>query len=255
MTRIVSLVPSLTETVCDLGITDNIVGVTQFCVYPSGLHRRAQIIGGTKDPDVVKIKALKPSHVLVNYEENKAEHIERIGEFADIIYTNIKDISDVKDTYHRIGSVLGCEQKVSEKVLALDHLIEQNSILREKSETKKVVYFIWKDPWMVASKDTYISSALDLFKFDNLIETEITRYPQVNLDRFMDPDIDYALFSSEPWPFRMRDIVDFRENTDLSIKSVKVDGKLFSWYGSTTLELLKKSIAYHLGEFKFNFID
>jgi ABC-type Fe3+-hydroxamate transport system substrate-binding protein len=245
--RIVSLVPSLTETVCALGLQDGLVGVTNFCTHPAGLHKSCEIVGGTKDPDIKKIKNLNPSHILVNVEENKPEHIEDLKEMTNVLVTDVRTVDDVPAMFQSLGEFLSCEE--SSKALAREIKELMTKLDQDPNKVFSALYYIWKDPWMVVSSDSYISSMLRLFGIENIIsydqkQGEKGRYPELTREQLNSLDRDLDLFSTEPWPFRKRDISALLGLIDRKIEPYKVDGKIFSWYGSTTVDALKKAISF-----------
>ncbi|MES2614993.1 MAG: helical backbone metal receptor [Bdellovibrionota bacterium] len=244
MTRIISLVPSLTETVCDLGLQENLVGRTKFCVSPKNLHLTVPEIGGTKDPDIEKIVALKPTHILMNVEENTKACRTQLREHKElqnvIFYDSFpKNIFDSIAMVEDIGRLFQKEQVTLEWKNKLQPLLDQCKKIKNRNKT--YAYFIWRDPWMVAGQNTYISEMLKLIGFQNVIETGehlLERYPSIDPldDRFL--SAEYLFFSSEPFPFKQRHIQEFLTlNRGLVFKKmVLVDGQLLSWYGTRSLQ-------------------
>lgn len=272
--RIVSLVPSLTETICQAGLESYVVGITQFCVSPTRLKSFPKVVGGTKDPNIDLIKGLKPTHVLANLEENESHHISELAKVTKVLVTKPRTVIEAIAMLDDLGDFLGEQALFSslsddlKKVysLVLKRLSQSNCAESrvdskvESNATRKprFLYFIWRDPWMVASSDTYISDALQLFGFENAVmhDKKNSRYPQVALDHLNKYDAQLAFFSSEPWPFRRRDVVDFIRSTNVSLDRYKIDGKIFSWYGSSTKDLLRLALRYHeVGMEVFNDFD
>ena len=242
--RIVSLVPSLSELVCDFGLEDSIVGCTNFCISPKSLCKKAKIVGGTKDPDLGFIAQLKPTHVLVNEEENRLEDALKLKEFASVIETFPRSPADVPDMVLELGTELGAATRgqalADEIVKAIDDLNKLSS------KTVRFAYFIWNRPWMVAAQDTYISRFLELSGFTNVVVGE-ERYPQVELSELEKMGPEIIFFSSEPWPFRKRDGLQLRDEWPAHPPIHHIDGKLASWYGSSTIEALHQLKKHLLG--------
>lgn len=234
--RIVSLVPSLTELLVDLGLEDSIVGVTKFCVHPKYLRKQKTIVGGTKTIHFEKIKALQPDIILCNKEENSQEIIQSLMGLAPI---HISDIYLVEDCYELIkmyGDIFKVNNKAKTLIEAIE--LERQRFKLEKKEPKKVAYFIWKKPWMVAASTTFIDAMINEAGLVNVFKQE-TRYPEINLNHPLLEKAEMLLLSSEPFPFKQKHIDDLRQyfpNKDIRI----VDGELFSWYGSR----LEKSYQY-----------
>ena len=233
--RIVSLVPSLSELVCDLGLREQLVGCTSFCVKPKGLHREAEVIGGTKNPDLEAIAALRPTHVLANQEENRREDVDALAAKAAIHCSFPLGPKDIPAMVRTIGNFLDCRPAAARLASNLE---EQLEVARAAPRLpRRFYYFIWADPWMVAGIETYISGLLEWFGWQNAIET--TRYPTVSLEDRWDREAVY-LFASEPWTFRLRDIRRFTDAVGFFPECYKIDGQLLSWYGSSTLEAVRQ---------------
>lgn len=232
--RIVSLVPSLSETVYLAGLENELSGITSFCTHPPQLHRTAQIVGGTKDPDVELLKSLRPTHVLANKEENRKEDVEALRDVCEVLVTSPKTIDDVPELLQSMGRFLNCSKlyDMAEKFVSI-----RNSNLETH---EKSFYFMWNDPFMVAGKDTYISSALAEAGIENACARE--RYPEWNPESKMLENVDRLYFSSEPFPFKKRHLISLREVVPKHVEFYKIDGQIMSWYGVTSLKLVE-SIA------------
>ena len=234
--RIISLVPSQTELLVDLGLEKKVLGITKFCVHPRYLRSEKEIVGGTKSVHLDKIKALGPDIILCNKEENTKEMVEELEKIAPV---HVSDINTLEDSYalmKQYGKLFQVVKKASEliKSIQLEHQKFQKIIA--KKPVKKVAYFIWKDPCMVAGGDTFINYLLHENKFKNVFE-EISRYPEVKLQNL--PELDYLLLSSEPFPFSEKHSKAFEEYVPK--ENIKfVDGEYFSWYGSR----LEKAFSY-----------
>ena len=163
--RIVSLVPSLSHTLVEMGLRQYIVGVTKFCILPADLHRSSAIVGGTKDPDIEKILSLKPTHILVNEEENRIEDVDVLARETQVVQTFPKGPEDVPAMIRTIGAQLdpaGAKGDWKGMALRMDQRLAK---LGSQVPKRNVLYFIWKDPYMVVGNETYISKSLKLFGF------------------------------------------------------------------------------------------
>ena len=242
--RVISLVPSLTKTICDFGLKSNLVGVTNFCVDPSDIYKHAQRIGGTKDPQIEKIKDLRPTHVIVNEEENTFEHIDALRKDFSLLSTFPKSPRDVPALLRDMGTFLNCSAVAENQARDLESLISNfdNSDGWSRQFGKTFLYLIWRDPWMAVSQDTYISRFLELLGLSNIIKDE-NRYPIVTPEviRSMAPDVIFM--SSEPWPFRRRDADVWRalSGSPTNQNIFWIDGKALSWYGTLTLSALNEA--------------
>lgn len=241
--RIVSLVPSLTETVCELGLRAQVVGCTSFCVRPPGLQRQATLVGGTKDPDLEAIFALSPTHVLVNDEENKPEHIEALRQRVPTLSTFPKTPLDVPGMLREIGTFLDCDaegfaRRVERGIAAVKHA----------TVTKKFLYYIWREPYMVAAPDTYISAMMGLAGWVNAVPPGSVRYPVLTVDEARGLNPELILLSSEPYPFRRRDAERLKGEWPDAPEMVKADGQLFSWYGTLAVEALEQLALWSAGQ-------
>tara|TARA_R110001606_G_scaffold262955_1_gene411551 strand:- start:6648 stop:7430 length:783 start_codon:yes stop_codon:yes gene_type:complete len=233
--RIVCLVPSLTELLVDLGLEDAIVGITKFCIHPAYLKQTKTIVGGTKSIHAEKIKALEPDVILCNKEENSKEIVEICSKIAPTHVSDIFTIDDNLELIKQYGKLFSVERKALEICVEINlKLTEFNQFIKNKG-TKKVVYFIWKDPWMAAGNTTFINNLLQLNKFDNSYQNK-ERYPEVNLEEMkLNDQLDLILLSSEPFPFNKCHILEIEKLTSKA-KAILVDGEMFSWTGSRLLK-------------------
>jgi ABC-type Fe3+-hydroxamate transport system substrate-binding protein len=241
--RIISLVPSLTELLVDLGLESAIVGLTKFCVHPSHLKKTKTIIGGTKNINLKKIKALNPDIILCNKEENTKEIVALCEHIAP---THISDIFTIDDTLELInlyGELFSREAQAKKIVQEIRFKLVDFQQFIENKKLKKVAYFIWKKPWMVAGKKTFIHHMLQLNKFDNIYKN-IERYPEIHIDNIeLKRDADFIFLSSEPYPFKKKDISEMENLSNARV--ILVNGEMFSWYGSRLLKAFDYFKALH----------
>ncbi|UQD56363.1 ABC transporter substrate-binding protein [Flavobacterium sp. K5-23] len=233
--RIISLVPSQTELLFDLGQEAKIVGITKFCVHPYHLKSTKKIVGGTKKVHYEKIRLLQPDIIICNKEENTLEIVEELRKICAVWVTNIITIEDNFQMITDFGQLFNCrtEAKKWNDKLAFA-LSDFKNFIKDKA-IKKVAYFIWKKPYMVAGSDNFINELLKLNHFENCYGNS-GRYPEIEIEKIQEegnPEI--ILLSSEPFPFKKEDgyeIAEFVPDAHIII----VDGEMFSWYGSRLLK-------------------
>ncbi|MCM4158040.1 helical backbone metal receptor [Gramella sp. AN32] len=227
--RIISLVPSQTELLVDLGLIDQIVGITNFCVHPKELKNIKTSVGGTKKVNFRKIRDLKPDIFFCNKEENTPEMIEELQKIAPV---HISDVSNLKEAYKMIsqyGHIFSRELAAQEIIDTIEKKVLKMKEL--KRPRKRVAYFIWKKPFMVAGRNNFIDAMLALNNLENVIQK--SRYPVVDLKEL--PQIDLCLLSTEPFPFSEKDKKNFNSlNCQIEI----VNGEYFSWYGSRLIKAM-----------------
>ncbi|MGO4921024.1 helical backbone metal receptor [Maribacter spongiicola] len=231
--RIVSVVPSITELLFDLGLGDKVVGCTKFCVHPNKPYLTKSMIGGTKDLKLEKILQLKPDLILANKEENVKNQIEFLSESTPVWLSDVKTFDDSLKMIEQIGQITSSTKRATEIINQLNHT------LKPKRPSIKVVYLIWKDPYMTVGGDTYISDMLNRCGYINVFADQ-NRYPSITLQKISDVNPDMVLLSSEPYPFNnenLKTIKDLLKNTEVRL----VDGEFFSWYGSRQLHIAPKN--------------
>jgi ABC-type Fe3+-hydroxamate transport system substrate-binding protein len=221
--RIVSLVPSLTETIAFLAGKEKLAGVTRFCKYPEGIRNETTVIGGPKDFDVRKITGLKPDVVVAVREENSKDRILQLAEHIPVVLFDIVHWQDALEMITGLGELLNKEKEARQMVSDIESRFHT---LPERSHRHKCVYLIWKKPWMAAGKETFINEMLQRAGFENVVEG---RYPEITEEIFSEAEV--ILLSSEPYPFREKDRHTLQEQYP-GKKVLLVDGEMFSWYGS-----------------------
>ncbi|WP_299099417.1 ABC transporter substrate-binding protein [uncultured Winogradskyella sp.] len=232
--RIISLVPSQTELLVDLGLEASIVGVTKFCIHPKHLRISKAVVGGTKQINLKKIKDLNPDLILCNKEENTKEIIEELEGVAPIHISDIFNLEDCFELIRMYGEICGVETKASELTTTIQAERVEFQLHQKNNEEIKVAYFIWKKPWMVAASDNFINIMLSEAGFTNAFKNQ-KRYPEIELDNSNLAEADIIFLSSEPFPFKEEHVLEFIQK--FPTKKVKiVDGEMFSWYGSRLLK-------------------
>ncbi len=232
--RIVSLVPSLTEYLWALGLTDEVVGITKFCVHPKEWYKNKTRVGGTKQLDISKIKQLQPDLIIANKEENTKEAIEQLQKEFEILLTDILDIEGAFQALSTIGKAVNKDQQAQLLITEIKARFSQQKGLF-KGQT--FLYFIWKDPYFLVGKDTYIHSFLSHFGLKNACASD--RYPSLeywkNHVETADKAPTYIFLSSEPFPFESKHIEQVQALFPAS-QIILIDGEMCSWYGSRMLE-------------------
>ncbi len=226
--RIISLVPSQTELLVDLGLKSKLVGITKFCVHPEELRKEVAIIGGTKELHYDKIKALKPDIIICNKEENTAEIVEECSKIAPVWVSDIYTLEDSLEMILSLGEIFKVCGKTSEICERIVSEAYNFSVTIQSSPIRKVAYLIWKKPYMAAGRNTFVNAMLELNNFENILSEENSRYPEIELSTLKSADL--VLLSSEPFPFKESDVIELKKA--LQTEVLLVDGEYFSWYGS-----------------------
>lgn len=230
--RIISIVPSQTEFIWQLGLKDELVGITKFCIHPEEMFRTKTRVGGTKSLDIEKIRALKPDLIIGNKEENEREQIEELQKEFNVWMSDIFDFEDSFTMMLEIGKMTGKETEA-------ESLVSQSkkAVLSVKGifNQEKILYFIWNKPYMLAGKHTFINYMLNHLGFKNLAE-HLDRYPELSLQQINELNPQYCFLSTEPFPFKEEHVAEMNKLVTKS-KAVIVDGEMFSWYGSHLIQL------------------
>jgi ABC-type Fe3+-hydroxamate transport system substrate-binding protein len=225
--RIVSLVPSQTELLFDLGLGERVVGVTTFCIYPPEARSTAEIIGGTKNFNPDKIAALKPDLIIGNKEENQQDGIKQLMSQFPVWLSDISDLSQALDMIRRVGIITGAENTGEQ--LATEIANSFTALITPEFPIS-AAYFIWRKPYMAAASGTFIDDMLERVGFRNVF-AHLGRYPEITPAQLAEAAPEHVLLSSEPYPFKDKHLAEFREICPAA-KIQLVDGELFSWYGS-----------------------
>ena len=226
--RIVSLVPSWTEYVVDLGCAEELVGRTKFCVRTGEAAKRIPIVGGTKRIHLDRIEQLKPDLVIASKEENTEEDVEACRAFTEVLVTDVRSIPDAFEALETIGTAL-------EKATA--GLTWRSTIEKAwgapRAEQAEALYAIWQNPLMVAGHDTYIHATMNWWGIGNAAPTKAEgRYPELKAERLEALAGTPILLASEPYPFAAKHCAQFAA---AGLRPMLVDGEAFSWYGSRML--------------------
>jgi len=229
--RIVSLVPSQTELLYDLGLAETVVGITKFCIHPDEWFRNKKRVGGTKNVHLEIIDALQPDLVLANKEENTREQIEAIASKYPVWISDIATLQDALCMIKEVGRITGTGEAAG---IIAKKISNRFSELKAAAVPKKVAYFIWRKPWMCAGGDTFISDLLCHAGYTNVFGHR-DRYPQITAENLAEADPERILLSSEPYPFKQEHITELQKIVPHA-KIVLTDGEMWSWYGSRLLQ-------------------
>jgi len=231
--RIVSLVPSQTEFLADLGLVNEVVGITKFCIHPTEWFQQKKRVGGTKTLDFQKIEALKPDLIIGNKEENEQSQIEYLSQKYPVWMSDIYTLEDALDMMRKLGELT----EKTEKANAIASEIELRFIHRSSFiiHPSKVAYLIWRKPYIAVGSSTFIDDMLHRAGFENAF-ANLSRYPEISPEQLAIVRPDLIFLSSEPFPFAEKHIAELQE-TCPSARIQLVDGELFSWYGSRLLQV------------------
>lgn len=229
--RIISLVPSQTELLFDLGLDIEIAGITKFCIHPYDKFKSTPKVGGTKKLNLQKIRSLNPDLILGNKEENEQDQIEELAKEFPVWMSDIRVLDDALGMINNIGELSSREKearKITQRISSAFANLAENNLYK-----LKVAYFIWKDPYMVAGTNTFINDILNRGGFENAVITD--RYPEMGVQQIHELKPDIIFLSSEPFPFKDIHIKEMKRICPDSFVLV-VDGEVFSWYGSRLLQ-------------------
>lgn len=229
--RIISLCPSITETLFELGLGDRIVGRTRYCIHPSDAVQAVQIVGGTKQVKYEMIEELQPDLIIVEKEENPKEMVEQLASRYPVYVANVESVSEALQMIRDVGAITGA----SESAIHMVQQIQAAFSVINQMQNQKVAYLIWRKPYMVVGSPTYIDSVLSTYGWDNPFQGREERYPAVTLEELREVELDLLFLSSEPFPFTAEHIAEFQAvlpNTQIYL----VDGEIFSWYGARMIK-------------------
>jgi ABC-type Fe3+-hydroxamate transport system substrate-binding protein len=231
--RIVSLVPSQTELLHALGLEEEVVGITKFCIHPTHWFKQKQRIGGTKNINFDRIAALQPDLIIANKEENIREQVNALRSLAPVFTTDVHDLNSACSMIEQIGILTNTANKATALIKTIQEGFSncQTSIAPPEYSC---IYLIWKDPYMTIGGDTLIHDILQRAGLNNLFANR-TRYPETSLQEMAALQPPIVLLSSEPYPFKekhLQELASHLPNSQIHL----VDGEMFSWYGSKLQE-------------------
>jgi ABC-type Fe3+-hydroxamate transport system substrate-binding protein len=247
--KIISLVPSQSELLWDLGLQNELVGITKFCVHPNEMFRSVKRVGGTKTIKLNEIQKLNPDLIIANKEENQQEQVEELCKHFPVYISDIYTINDALQMIGQVGFITNRKEKAKKLVASINekHIEFKTRNLKIK---KTVAYLIWKNPYMAAGSDTFITHMLLECSFINVFANHKSRYPEIDIEELKKQNPDFVFLSSEPYPFKEKHIKELQLQLPQA-KIILVDGEMFSWYGSRLLyafdyfaELIKEFGTY-----------
>jgi len=236
--RIISLVPSQTELLFDLGLNEEVVGITRFCLHPNHWFQSKTRIGGTKEKNPSRILELQPDLVIANKEENERELISILELNVPVWVSDVKNPDDCIKMIKGVGEITSSHELAEQIVYDTEQTFKE---LKGVNNPLRVLYLIWYDPWMSIGHDTYIHSLLHHMGYKNVLHAENIRYPKLSAEEIVDLNPEIVFLSSEPFPFK----VDQSRILKLLLPNARiefVDGEAFSWYGT---RILKKQNYFH----------
>lgn len=245
--RIVSIVPSQSELLWDLGLEKELVGITKFCIHPHHMATSVALVGGTKKLNIQKIRELQPDIIIANKEENEQSQIEELAKEFPVWISDIHNLSESLQMIEMLGELFNRKEKSLEITTTIKSTFQQLTSSFNKSTNLqftnsaivRVAYLIWNNPMMVAGKNTFIDDMLKRCNFENVFINKDSRYPEISIEELQKANPEIILLSSEPFPFKEKHILEFQKHLPTA-KIIIVDGELFSWYGSR----LKHSANY-----------
>lgn len=229
--RIVSLVPSQTELLYALNLKNKIAGITKFCIHPSDALKEKTVVGGTKKINIDTVEQLNPDLIIANKEENTKEDILALENKFPVWISDIRSLEDAYTMIQQVGEITD----TAEQAKLLVHAIKKEFATTQHIHSLKVLYLIWRKPYMLAGKNTFIDAILSAGGFTNIIPENKSNYPVLSANEISRLSPDVLFLSSEPFPFKTEHISEFQKIVpDTVIKLV--DGELFSWYGNRLLK-------------------
>ncbi len=230
--RIISLVPSQTELLFDLGLDESVVGITKFCVHPPEWFYTKTRVGGTKKLHMDIIHQLQPDLIIANKEENVKEQIEECAKNYPVWVSDVNNLADAYEMIEQIGIITDKKKqakKIADKIKK-NFAELQTTNHNPDSHREQACYLIWNDPYMTVGGDTFIHSMLEAAGFKNAFKNQ-KRYPEITLEELKTKNLKTLFLSSEPYPFKQKHIDELQPLLPHT-KIVLVDGEMFSWYGS-----------------------
>ena len=244
--RIISLVPSQTELLYDLGLDEEVIGITKFCIHPETWFRNKTRVGGTKTVNIDKVRELQPDLIIANKEENVRGQVEALAQDFPIWISDVNTLPEALDMILQIGIITNRTQKAEELSKTIEHSFS-NLKFQISNPKLRTAYLIWKDPFMTVGGDTFIHHILTQAGYDNLYASR-QRYPETSISELLFLNCNLLFLSSEPYPFKQKHIDELQAYLPQT-RILLVDGEAFSWYGSRLLhtpvylEQLKGKIA------------
>ena len=232
--KIISFAPAITDTLFSLHLEEEVVGRTRFCIHPKEKVANVMNVGGTKDMKIERVRALQPDLIIAEKEENTKEMVEQLEKEFSVFVFEVQTVDDALHMILDLGKLVDC---VDSARLLYERIVEDFATIPSHYTGKRVAYVIWKDPYMVVGKNTYIQSLLELLGFVNPFLDYEGRYPEVTIENLRAEALDYFLLASEPYPFREKHQEEFLK-IDTNAMPLLVDGEMF-WYGVKMLRAVE----------------
>ena len=246
--RIISLVPSQTELLFDLGLNKEVIGITKFCVHPAEWFSSKTRVGGTKQLKMDIIHQLQPDLIIANKEENVKEQIEELEKHYPVWVSDVNNLEDAYEMIDQTGLITNKRQPAHEIISRIKESFSKLETLSSQARSKPATcYFIWQNPYMTVGGDTFIHSMLEAAGFKN-IYADKKRYPELSIDELQAANCQLLLLSSEPFPFTQKHIDELQPLLP-NTKIILADGEMFSWYGSR-LQYATEYFAQMLAQLK-----
>lgn len=230
--RIVCLVPSITELLCDLGLEDKIVGITKFCIHPESCFKSKVRIGGTKDFDVESIRLLNPDIIIANKEENQKDLLIILKKYFPVWISDVETTDQAVEMIELLGEVFKRNIEAKDLVKKINFNFDK---IESIDKDIHVAYLIWKKPYMSINENTYINNMLQRCGLKNVFSASPSRYPKISIELLQKARPDVIFLSSEPYPFKEKHFAELQEICP-DARIFLVNGEMFSWYGSRMLK-------------------
>ena len=229
--RIISLVPSQTELLCDLGLADRLAGITKFCVHPREVFTSKTRVGGTKSVKTDLVRRLEPDLIIANKEENVREQVEELRRYYPVWTSDINHLEDAYDMMTAIGELTGTKPEAVQIINTVKAGFAQ--LAANPVAPRRAAYLVWQNPFMTIGGDTFISDMLQRCGWTNVFAGRL-RYPEITPEELQAAQCDLLLLSSEPFPFKEKHVKEWEQRLP-GTKVLLADGEMFSWYGSRLL--------------------
>ena len=234
--RIISVVPSQTELLFDLGLENEVIGITKFCIYPNSWFKNKTRVGGTKTLNIKKIKQLNPDLIIANKEENTKEQIEELQKLFPVWTSDIRNLQGSIEMIKQVGLITNSTEKANKIIAKIEQ--DFNFLSSTQKQPKSTLYFIWRNPYMSVGSTTFIHDVMDRAGFINAVETN-ENYPVITIEQIQNINPQLIFLSSEPYPFKEKHVQEMKRYCP-NAEVILVDGEMFSWYGSR----LTKTVHY-----------
>ena len=230
--RIISVVPSQTELLYDLGLDEEVVGITKFCIHPDDWFETKTRVGGTKNLNINSIINLKPDLVIANKEENTQSELEELAKHVPVWISDVRNLDDALNMISQLGEILSREEEAAK---IISKITQNFGMLEPLPKSKRAIYLIWRDPYMAVNSDTFIHDMLHRCGLINLTSDSADRYPTLSPEQLFALNPDLVLLSSEPFPFAEKHAEELSRLLPKARIGL-VDGEAFSWYGSRLIQ-------------------